>query len=90
LLTFPFFKSLNREIDLKTDRTNSTTREREEATLKKVGSVEMWFRGEMNCGCCGGERAMITKGERERERSTQGITQGKHFPKAIDWGRKGS
>ena len=31
---------------------------------------------------------VMEKGEREekdRERSTQGITQGRHFPKATDW-----
>ena len=53
------------EIDLKTGRTNSTTKGREEATLKKVGSVEMQFRREMDHGFCGGEGATVSeKGER--------------------------
>ena len=42
------------EINLKTDRTNSTTKGREETTLKKVGSVEMWAGGETDFGGCGG------------------------------------
>ena len=46
---------------MKTDRTNSTTKAKEEATLKKVGSVETWFREEMDHGCCGGEGAMVMK-----------------------------
>ena len=39
------------EIKLKTDGTNSTTKGREEATWKKVGSVEMWFGEEMYHAC---------------------------------------
>lgn len=43
------------------------TKGRGEATLKKVGSVETWFRGERDCQCCGGEEEVVTeKGTRER------------------------
>ena len=34
------------EIEMKTDRIISTTNGGEEATLKKVGRVEIWCRGE--------------------------------------------
>ena len=34
-------------MDLKTERTNSTTEEQEEGTLKKVGNVETWCGEEM-------------------------------------------
>lgn len=81
------------QIDLKTDRRNSTTKESEEVTLKKVGSVETWFRwfrGEMDHGCCAREGTVVMeKGQRdkERKRSTQGNSQGEHFPIAIgQWG----
>ena len=50
------------------DRTNFTTRGREEATSRKVESAEMWFRGEMYHGCYRGEGVLVTeKDERERE-----------------------
>jgi len=62
------------EIDLKTDRTNCTTKRREEATLKKVGSVETWLRGEMDHGCCGGEGAIVEE-KGKREYSTHGNTE---------------
>lgn len=39
------------DIDLKTHRTNPTTRGREEATLSKEESAEMWFRVDMERGC---------------------------------------
>ena len=53
------------EIDLKTGRTNSTTKGREEATLKKVGSAETEFEKETDCGHCSGEGAMVMeKGKR--------------------------
>ena len=45
----------NPENDLKTGRTNSTTKGREEATQKKVGRV--WSGGKMDCGHPGGEGA---------------------------------
>ena len=51
----------NPENDLKTGRTNSTTEGREEATLKKVGSMEIWFWREMDCGHCDEERAVIVE-----------------------------
>ena len=51
---------------MKSVRTNSTSKGREEATLKKVGSVEMWFRRETGHGYYGGEGSMvIEKGEKE-------------------------
>ena len=63
---------------LKTDRTNSTAKEREEATSKKVRSVETWFSREIDHGCCGGKGVV----ERARGQSTQGNSQ-EHFAKAI-------
>lgn len=54
------------EIYLKMDRTNSTTKRRQEATSKKVGSVEVWFGRETNCDFCSGEIATVQrKGETE-------------------------
>ena len=50
----------------------------------KVGGVKMWFGGEMNCRCCRREEALVTEGSKT-ERGAQGIAQGKHFPKTIDW-----
>lgn len=67
------------KIDLKTDRTNSTTNEREETTLKKVVSAETWFRGEMDPGCCGEVAAWVTEKDERRERSAQRHAWGKHF-----------
>lgn len=50
----------------KTDKTNSTFKEREETTLKEVGSVEAWLREETNPDCCRGEVPIVTeKGKRE-------------------------
>ena len=60
------------EIDLKTGRTNFTTKGREEATSKKVGSVGdiVW---ERNYCRCGGGRAMVTwKGDRLAQGSSWG------------------
>ena len=51
--------------------------------MKKVGNMEIWFRGETNCGCCRGEGAMVTE-KGERERSTQGNAQREHYSKATD------
>ena len=68
------------ESDPKTDRTNSTTKGREEAVSKKVGSMEMWLRGETHHRCCRGEGAMVMeKGKKEREWSTQECTR-RTFP----------
>ena len=40
--------------------------------MKKVGSIETYFRGEMYHGYCGGERPVVAeKGERERERERE-------------------
>lgn len=74
------------KIDLSTDRTNCTTGGREEATLWKVGSADMWFGGEMDCRCCGGEGAPVME-KGEREKSAQGNTP-EYFPKAIAWGNE--
>ena len=50
---------------MKTDRTNSSTKGKEEDPPKKVGSVETWSWGEMDCGCCGREVVVvIVKGKR--------------------------
>ena len=76
-------KELNTpEIGLKPDGKKNTTQRRKEATLKKVGSTEMWFRGEMDHRCCRGEEAVVLE-KGERKRSTQGNTKGECFPKAI-------
>ena len=45
--------------------------------------MKIWFKGEMDCKCCGGEAAMVME-QGERERITQGNAQGEHFPKGID------
>ena len=50
--------------------------------MKKVGSVEMWFRGEIDPGCYRGEAAVVTE-KGESQRSTQGNTQGECFPLTI-------
>ena len=62
---------------LKTDRTNSTTKEREETTSEKVGSTEMWFRRETDPGCCRGEGVVVM--EKAGERSTWECTK-RTFP----------
>ena len=52
-------------MDLKTGRTNSINKGREEATSKKAKSVEMWFGTKADHGYCGGEGAVVmVKGER--------------------------
>ena len=70
------------------ETTNSTTKGREEATLKKVVSVEVLFRGEMDCRCCRGEGTVVMrqKGEREREVCTGECTR-RMFPQSY-WLRK--
>lgn len=81
------------KINLRTDRMNYTTRGREESTLWRVGGVETWFKGETDHRYSGGEGVLVMDREKARntmhehkiERSTQGITKRKHFPKAIDW-----
>ena len=77
----------DRDINLRTDRTNCTTSGREESTPWKVGGGEMWFGGETDHRHCTRESTLIVE-RGKRERSTQGIPQGKHFPKAIDWENK--
>ena len=59
---------------LRADRTNCTTKGSEEATSRKVGSVEAWFWRETDHSCCGGNRALIMERD-EREWSAQGYTQ---------------
>lgn len=54
----------NLENNPKTGRTNSATKGREEATSKKVGSVESWSGRETDHGRCSGEEATVAKGER--------------------------
>lgn len=51
---------------MKTDRINSTMKGREKTTVKKVGRVEMWFRGEM--GLAVAEWRMIWSQRRVRGR----------------------
>lgn len=57
------------EIDLKTKRTNSTTKGREENTSKKVGSMETHSGRETDHGCYGAEGAAVTK-KGKRQTST--------------------
>ena len=55
------------EINLNVGETNSTTKDRQEGTSKKAGSVEMRLMGETNHKCCRGKAAMTEeKGKRER------------------------
>ena len=70
------------EINLKTDRTNSTTKGKEEATLKKVRSAETEFRGESDHSCCGREGAVVAE-KGKRNRSTPVNARGECSPKAI-------
>lgn len=55
--------------------------------MRKVGSVEMGFRGEKDHGCCRREGALVAE-TGKTEWSTQGYTQGEHFLKAIGWVNK--
>ena len=56
----------NPENDLKTGRTNSTTKGREEATLKKVERVKMWSGSERDHGQPWGDGAGgAEKGEKQ-------------------------
>lgn len=63
---------------MRTGRTNSITKGREVATLKKVGSEELQFGRERDYGHCG-EGAMVS-GKDERQTSTQGRKWGKLIP----------
>ena len=65
-----------------TNRINSTTKGREETTLMKVGSADMWFRGKTDGRCCRGKGIMVAE-KGKIESSTQENTQGKYFSKAI-------
>ena len=59
------------EINLKADRTNSTTKGKEEATSKKVVKKEIWFMGDRDCGFYGGDGAMVMQIDgQEREEHT--------------------
>lgn len=75
------------DISLNTDRTHSTTKGREEAILRRVGSAETWFRGETDHRFCRGEAAKVTKKD-EKDRSTQGELTRRMFPKTIGLGNK--
>ena len=61
------------ESDPKTDRTNSTTKGKEEAILKKAGSAEKWFGRETVHDCSNREVAMVTE-KGMRQINTQGST----------------
>ena len=52
------------EVELRIDRTNSTDRRRR-GQLRKVGSAELWFGGEMDHECYGKEESRVTE-KRER------------------------
>ena len=66
------------EISLKTGRTNSTTKGREQATSKKVGSVAAWLRRQVDHGCYGGEGAAVVEKGQETDQLT-----GQHMRKMI-------
>ena len=57
---------------LKMDKTNSTTKGREENTWKNIGGVEMWFRGETDIvvGLEGGSHGPEEEREKEQERES--------------------
>ena len=67
------------EISLMMDRTNSTTKGREETTWKKVGSMETWFQGDKDLRYCGGR--VREKGKKERGEHTGESTR-KTFPQS--------
>lgn len=70
---------------------NCTTRGREKAIYRKLGSTKMWFGEEKDCKCCGGVRASIEE-TRERERGTEGEREahrGSTFPKPMTGKMKG-
>ena len=69
------------EIGLKTGRANSTTKGREEATSKKVGSMETCFWREIDHDPCSGEGAAIMVKDK-RQTSTQRNTCGKQISTA--------
>lgn len=69
------------EVELRIDRTNSTDRRRR-GQLRKVGSAELWFGGEMDHECYGKEESMVTE-KRKREGGTQKNVQGEDILKAI-------
>lgn len=58
-------------MDLKTGRTYFTTKGREEAILKKLGSMEIKFGKKMNHGCYSGEGAAVAE-KGERQTNTEG------------------
>lgn len=64
------------------DRTNSTTKERKDTILKKVGSVGTRFKRKRDEGCYRGEGAVAAEKDKT-ERGTHGNSQGEHFPKII-------
>ena len=56
---------------LKTGRTSFTTKGREEATFKKVGSVDMHFGRKMDHGLCGwGGATVVEKGKTQTNRGS--------------------
>lgn len=76
------------EMDLKTGKTNHTTKCREEATLKKLGSVAMglgekWIMALLEVGSM-----VVAKGERQI--STQRSTKRKGIPEQMTWKARGA
>ena len=65
---------------MKTDSTNSTTKEKGEVTSKK-GNAETWFREEMNHRCCGEKGAILSEGQEREEHTGDGTM--RMFPQAI-------
>lgn len=51
---------------MKADRINSTTKEKEEATSKKVGGAKMRFREKTDCNCYTGKEGQSQKVAKER------------------------
>lgn len=82
------------ETDLRTERTNCTTRGKKESTSWKVESVEMWLQGRKELRVLWrGEVLTTERRERKKERKRhktahKGIAQEKNFSKTIDWGKE--
>ena len=73
------------EIDLKTDRTNSTTKGREEATLRKRGNAEMWLGEKWIMGAM--EWGAVVAEKSKREECT-GDCPKNVSPKPLAWKRR--
>lgn len=70
------------EIDQRSDRTNYTTKSREEVTLKEVGDAETVYERNRSWPLKWEERAVVTEKD-QRETNIQGNAQGKQTPITI-------